>query len=99
MEKGLKNRFNDAKCDHSGRLWAGTMGPEQPDGSYRPHDGALYSFDGSGDAKMHVPRQGISNGLAWSLDNRTMFFIDSLPRKVYAFDFDITNGSLCKNGL
>ena len=72
------------------------MGPEQADGSYPPHDGALYSVETSGEAKMHVPRQGISNGLAWSLDNRTMYFIDSIPRKVYAFDFDINSGSLCK---
>ena len=41
------NVFNDAKCDHVGRLWCGTMdeGPlMRPD--FPRSKGTLYSFDG-----------------------------------------------------
>ena len=36
----------------------------------------------------------ISNGIAWSSDNQTMFFIDSCQRKIFAFDYDIELGTL-----
>ncbi|RVE55364.1 hypothetical protein OJAV_G00237070, partial [Oryzias javanicus] len=44
----------------------------------------------------------ISNGLEWSLDQRTFFYIDSLSLTVDAFDYEQTSGSLanrpCYNG-
>ena len=97
VEQGLQTRFNDAKCDASGRLWAGTMGLQKADGSYTPSDGSLYTVSSSGESKTHLTDIGISNGLAWSHDNQTMFYIDSIPRKVYAFDYDIANGAIGEN--
>lgn len=94
VDQGLETGINDAKCDASGRLWFGTMGLPRPDGSYTPRDGSLYSLDINGDVTKHLSHIGISNGLAWSHNNKTMFYIDSIPRKVYAFDFDIANGTL-----
>ena len=38
-----KNRFNDAKCDTRGRLWAGTMSIAPNDD---PEQGSLYSYAG-----------------------------------------------------
>ena len=43
---------------------------------------------------MFVPGVSISNGMGWSLDNSTMYYIDSLPRKVYSFDFDLASGMI-----
>ena len=40
------NRFNDAKCDPRGRLWAGTMRYEEEPGKLDPHMGSLYSYTG-----------------------------------------------------
>ena len=38
------NRFNDAKCDSSGRLWCGTMGSESTPGVVQQNQGMLYSY-------------------------------------------------------
>lgn len=36
----------------------------------------------------------ISNGLDWSLDMQTFFYVDSLSLTVDAFDYDITMGHM-----
>ena len=73
------------------------MGPELSPGHFDPEAGSLYSVDKDHSLKRRSPNYTISNGLAWSADQRTMFFIDSTPRHVYAFDFDITNGAVSKS--
>ncbi len=45
------NRFNDAKCDSSGRLWAGTMAIEKQPGVTTPKQGFLYSYSSG---KLHA---------------------------------------------
>ena len=49
--------------------------------------GALYSYGSKIEKKFHPV--SLSNGLAWSLDNTKMYFIDSTKRVIYSFDFDI----------
>jgi sugar lactone lactonase YvrE len=75
------NRFNDAKCDPEGRLWAGTMAMSEI-----ADQGALYRADSRGIVRV-VDNVSISNGLAWSPDGTTMYYIDSPTRRVDAFDF------------
>ena len=36
----------------------------------------------------------ISNGLGWSPDQRTLYFTDSPPRRIYAYDFDAAAGTI-----
>ncbi|KAK3088774.1 hypothetical protein FSP39_023620 [Pinctada imbricata] len=90
------SQFNDGKCDPIGRVWSGTYGEmkDSNDLSTMEHIGHLYSMDVDGSLMDRLDKIGISNGLGWTEDNRTMFFIDSIPRKVYAFDFDINDGSI-----
>jgi len=83
------NRFNDAKCDPAGRLWAGTMALSEASGL-----GSLYRIDATWRITRIVEDVSISNGLAWSLDGRTMFYVDSPARRVDAFDFDLESGEL-----
>jgi gluconolactonase len=97
VEKDLtgNNRFNDAKCDALGRLWPGTMGNEIVIGKeFEQEKSALYSLDANLTLKKQVEKVTISNGTIWSLDNKTMFYIDSPSFKVDAFDFDLQQGKL-----
>ena len=82
------NRFNDGKCDPRGRFLAGTMdlGESDPTGS-------LYSFDGMSIMKL-LGNVTISNGMAWSPDHKTLYYIDTPTRKVMAFDYDVETGAI-----
>ena len=82
-------RFNDGKCDRLGRFWAGTMDEESPNTR-----GALYKLDPNGKIRQMKPRIGISNGLGWSPDNRIMYYTDSAKRTIWAYDFDLRNGTI-----
>jgi sugar lactone lactonase YvrE len=89
-EPGLpNNRFNDGKCDAMGRFWAGTM-----DHSEAKVSGALYCLDKNLEARRVLDSVGISNGLAWDRENKTMYYIDSLTHQVFAFDYDLLSGSI-----
>jgi len=74
----------------------GTMAHHIPNTEFIRYQGSLYSVDADHTVKKHVDKIDISNGLAWSLDNSVLYYVDSWPRKVYAFDFDLFSGSLCK---
>lgn len=75
---------------------AGTMGHEIAPAKLELEQGSLYCLGLDGSLKHHVGKISISNGLAWSADNKTMYYIDSIPRKVYAFDYDIDTGNIGK---
>ena len=70
---------------------------ETPDPSDLPKEmGSLYSFELDGSIRKHKDKVSISNGLAWTADNKTMYYIDSIPRKVMAYDFDLATGTMSK---
>ncbi len=86
-EAGLPDtRFNDGAVDRQGRFWAGTLGREK--------GCALYRLDP--DLALHTMQTGVTvaNGIGWSPDNRTMYFTDSAPRMIYAYDFDPATGDI-----
>ena len=83
------NRFNDGKCDPRGRFVAGTMDHNEQETS-----GSLYSLSPEGRLKKLLKDVRISNGLAWSPDCRTMYFIDTPTREVRAFEYDIETGQI-----
>ena len=91
------NRCNDAKCDPRGRLWFGTMGPEPVPTKPVPYCGCFYSYTPTAGVKTHFERVSISNGIGWSLDHKTMYYIDSFPKKVYMFDYDVESGLIDNN--
>lgn len=88
-EAGADLRMNDGKPDPVGRFVGGTMGRPSP----RPGAGALWSFDERG-ARALVRDVTISNGLCWSADGATMFYIDTPTQRIDAFDYDIATGEV-----
>lgn len=81
------NRFNDGKCDAAGRFWAGTMPLEGSEPT-----GNLYCLDVNLNVRHVLGGIYCSNGIAWSADNKTMYYIDSPTRQVVAFDFNLSSG-------
>ena len=76
------NRFNDGKCDPAGRLWAGTIClKKQPDAT-------LYCLHTDLTVEKKFGPVTNSNGIVWSADARTMYYIDTPSKKIRAFDFD-----------
>ncbi|XP_059183810.1 regucalcin [Centropristis striata] len=88
------NRLNDGKVDPIGRLLAGTMGKEVRPAEVEKQQGSLFSVTSDLTVTKHVSQVDISNGLDWSLDQKTLFYIDSLSLTVDAFDYDINTGQL-----
>ena len=89
-----KNSFlNDGKCDALGRLWAGTIGVGE-DGLATAAGGALYRLDVDGSVICVLPGTTLSNGMDWSLDGGTFFYVDSGTGTIDAFDFDLLDGAL-----
>jgi sugar lactone lactonase YvrE len=84
-------RFNDGACDPAGRFWAGTVTAGR-----RPGAGALYRLDPDGRITTALAGVTESNGLGWSPDGGTFYFIDSgEPRpRIRAFPFDLDSGTV-----
>ena len=83
------NRCNDGACDSEGRLWVGTMSTKFTD-----HAGALYLVGKDLSVTKKVEDVSISNGICWSLDNKTMYFIDSPTREIKAYDYNLATGDI-----
>ena len=83
------NRFNDGKCDPGGRFWAGSMAYEDQSGQ-----GSVYRLDTDHSVHKMIEDIGISNGIIWSLDAKTMYYTDSLDFAIRAYDFDIETGGI-----
>jgi sugar lactone lactonase YvrE len=75
-------RFNDGKADRWGRFWAGTM-LDGTDGA-----GAFYRLDPDGSLHRVLTGVSVSNGLGWSPDGHTMYYVDTQTGGVDAFDHD-----------
>jgi sugar lactone lactonase YvrE len=83
------NRMNDAKCDQSGRLWAGTMAFDFARGA-----GSLYRIDRGYRYERMLSGTTISNGMDWSPSGDLMYWIDSGDLSVDVFRFDQSEGTL-----
>jgi sugar lactone lactonase YvrE len=82
-------RFNDGKCDPAGRFWVGTMHLQG-----HPKSAALYRLDADQSIHSVLSQVTISNGIVWTADARTMYYIDTPTRTVQAFDYDNATGSI-----
>jgi sugar lactone lactonase YvrE len=81
------NRCNEGKCDAAGRLWIGTMHVNA-----KAQEGTLYCYNGS--LQKKIEKRSVSNGICWSKDNRTMYYVDSFDYNIKAYDFDLASGNI-----
>ena len=90
----LRNRLNDGRCDPAGRFWVGSMSDPaiaSGDGP-RPATGLLHRVEADGAAVTVRSGIGVTNGLAFAPDGRTMYFADTHRDTVWAYDYDVSTG-------
>jgi sugar lactone lactonase YvrE len=83
------NRFNDGKCDPNGNLWVGSMHLEQA-----VPMGSVYKISATGETIKMIDSVTISNGIVWTKDATTMYYIDTPTQNIQAFDFDVVTSTL-----
>jgi len=83
------HRFNDGACDADGRLWIGTMSTK-----FTPESGALYKITAEMNPEKMLNKITISNGMAWTSNNETFYYIDSPTQEVRAYQFDLGTGEI-----
>ncbi|XP_023954604.2 regucalcin-like [Bicyclus anynana] len=92
----MTTAINDGKADPRGRLYAGTMS-DKPIGTLLQQQaaglGSFYRLDDNGITKLD-DGIGISNGLAWDLKKRAMYYTDSLEFKIRKYDYDVETGEI-----
>ncbi|MCZ2126838.1 MAG: SMP-30/gluconolactonase/LRE family protein [Anaerolineales bacterium] len=88
VSDSAKTRLNDGKCDPAGRFLFGTMDLEETEPI-----GAFYSYDGKALKKL-FDGVTISNGLTWSPDYKTFYYIDTPACEVRAYDYDLATGEI-----
>lgn len=88
------NRFNDGKCDPTGRFWAGTMSYDLDEG-----EGNLYCLNTHQNVELKLEDLTIANGMAWNQNKDKFYFIDTSHRKIYAFDYDDSTGSISNKSV
>lgn len=84
-----RERFNDGKCDRRGRFFVGTMDPRTSNPV-----GGLYRVDTDRTCTRLTDGITLSNGIAFSPDDRILYHCESRPGYVYAHDYDIETGEV-----
>lgn len=96
------HRANDGKCDALGRFWVGTL-----DETRTTRDAALYCIDARASASTGTPLVDrvlgapslpvtTANGLAFSPDNRTLYWADTPSHTVMAWNQEPDSLALSK---
>ena len=87
FKEDAENRSNDGACDTLGRLWVGTVDVTAKHGA-----GNLYCYNGK--LVKKIAGTSVSNGICWSPDNRTLYYVDSFLYHIKAFDYDLATGNI-----
>ncbi len=88
-------RLNDGRCDTAGRFWAGSV--ITPRTAPQAALWCLQADAGSatGYGVRHMAGDNFTaNGLAFSPDNRTMYWSNTPEHRIDRFDFDVTTGDI-----
>ncbi|MDD2919965.1 SMP-30/gluconolactonase/LRE family protein [Rhodoferax sp.] len=93
-------RANDGKCDSLGRFWVGTI-----DETRSKKNAALYCIDALDMAQTGAPQvrcmvspadlpATTANGLAWSPDQRTLYWADTPSHTVWAWNHELATNTM-----
>lgn len=88
------HRFNDGKVDPKGRIWIGTLSTLFTEGA-----GSLYCISEELAVEKKLEKLTISNGMAWTKDQSSFYFIDTPTQQVQEFDFDAETGAITFNRI
>jgi sugar lactone lactonase YvrE len=90
LEPGrVTHRLNDGRCDRRGRLWVGSMNEQV----FAP-EGTLYRLDTDLAARAMLDRIIVPNSIAFSPDDRTLYFADTRAYTIWRFDLDLAEGRI-----
>jgi sugar lactone lactonase YvrE len=81
--------LNDGACDPAGRFVAGTMRRDA-----RPGSAGLYRYAPPDRAVALLEGAGLSNGLCWDAAGTTLFWVDTLLRRVERLGYDPEHGTV-----
>lgn len=79
---GSDVRMNEGGCDPDGRFYCGSMAYDTTPGA-----GTLYRLAGDGSVERVLTDVTISNGLAWTPDGATAYYVDTPTGRVDAFSY------------
>lgn len=82
-------RFNDGKCDPSGRFYADSMDTEE-----KEEVGSLFVLDQNGGFYEAASGLVIGNGLAWNKEETVLYLADSTRKTIYQFEYCAGTGAL-----
>ena len=78
---GSDERFNDGRCDRDGRLWISTM-----DRQLNRPLGSVVCIEDSRSRSWFSTQARVGNGIAFSHDDRKLYFSDTSGRAIYEYD-------------
>jgi sugar lactone lactonase YvrE len=85
-------RMNDGRCDRFGRLWASSMTYD-----LSPGRAGLYRLGLDGAVVEALSGIWLGNGIDWSPDDTTMYFVDTLSHGIDQLDYDLETGAVRRN--
>lgn len=88
IEQDRPTRMNDAKCDSRGRMLSGTISMTERGVC------ALYKIEPNLEVTKLVDGVSVSNGIAWSPDERQLYYVDTRGRWIDEFDYDLETGAV-----
>lgn len=88
------NRMNDGKADRRGRYWVGSM-----DAAISRPSGSFHRIDPDGSTHAMFDDVLTPNSVAFSPDDRTLYFSDTRRFRIWAFDLDIETGNIANRRL
>jgi sugar lactone lactonase YvrE len=94
LPRDLRLMLNDGKCDRRGRYWCASVHSD-----FVGRQAELYRLDPDLTARRIASGFIIGNGIAFSPDDKRMYFADSRDETVWVYDFDLDTGAVSNRRL